>query len=348
MKVLYDYQIFSFQKFGGISRYFYEIMKSNINYDIAILFNQNSYCNKGIRINKAFRITNLLNKFYSKSQLAYKNYDIFHPTYYETYFLDTLKKPFVLTIHDMIHEKFPELFYKGDKTSEKKRLLANKADRIIAVSNQTKLDIIDILNISEEKIDVIYHGSDFNLLEEDKEFSKNLPKKYILYVGTRNDYKNFINFIKSSYIFLNKDVELFIICAGGGKFRDDEIDLFKRFKIENQLIHYSCNDKQLKSLYIHSLFFIFPSLYEGFGIPLLEAMACNTPILCSNTSCFPEIVQDSALMFNPYSIEDIKEKIRFALYKDLSNFIIKGTRRFTDFSWDKARSETNNVYRKLL
>jgi len=353
MKILYDYQIFSSQKYGGISRYFYEIMKGQ-KYNLPIIFNNNEYLNKSIKIPFNFkgkvRIYNFFNREYSKIYFKFnKNFDIFHPTYYHPYFVKYIKnKPFVLTIHDMIHEKFPNYFSKKDKTIERKKFLAQKANRIIAVSERTKLDIIDILNIPEEKIDVVYHGSDFNLIKEDKEFTKKLPKKYILFTGNRNNYKNFINFIKAVSKFLNKDKNLFIICAGGGSFNNDEIKLFKELKIETQLFQYSCNDGQLKSLYINALFFIFPSLYEGFGIPLLEAMACNTPILCSNVSCFPEIVKDSALMFNPYSVEDIKEKIEFALNNNLDFYIEKGKERFKYFSWDKAREETMDSYKKCF
>jgi glycosyltransferase involved in cell wall biosynthesis len=351
MKVLYDYQIFSVQKFGGISRYFYEIMKG-VDSEIFLIFNQNAYLEgKGLKIKRNFRIKtkifNILNRLFTEVNLPLKKYDIFHPTYYNPYFIDRIDSPFVLTIHDMIHEKFPEYFSKNDKTSRWKRELAKKANRIIAVSHQTKQDIIDILDIPANKIDVVYHGSDFDLIKEDENFTNILPEKYILYTGNREHYKNFTNFIKASYKLLNNDNNLFILCAGGGTFNNKEIELFQKLKINRQLIQYQCNDEQLKSLYRNSLFFVFPSLYEGFGIPLLEAMACKIPILCSNISCFPEIVQNSALTFNPYSIEDMKQKLEFAVDNNLENYVENATKRFQEFSWDKARYETNLVYKKI-
>jgi len=89
-------------------------------------------------------------------------------------------------------------------------------------------------------------------------------------------------------------------------------------------------------------------LYEGFGIPLLEAMSSDCPILCSNTSCFPEIVGNNALYFDPYSSNDIKEKVNYALNYDLDDFVKRGKRRLEYFSWDKARKETINSYEKVL
>jgi glycosyltransferase involved in cell wall biosynthesis len=247
----------------------------------------------------------------------------------------------------MIHEKFPLYFSKKDETAKRKEILAKKASRIIAVSYQTKKDIVEILGINEDKIDVIYHGSSFLDIKEDLKFSEQLPDNYILFTGTRGGYKNFNKLIEAIYEFLLTN-DLYLICAGGGNFTSEEISLFKKYKIEKKVLQFSVDDLKLKSLYKHSNFFIFPSLYEGFGIPLLEAMTSNCPILCSNTSCFPEIAGDSALYFNPYSEDDIREKINYALHNDLNEFVRRGKKRLEYFSWNKAREKTINSYKKVL
>lgn len=348
MKILYDHQIFSTQKYGGISRYFYEIMKDK-DYILPLILNKNKYLQKGIDLFDDFRgktrLYKFINNIYTTYKLKNEKYDIFHPTYYDTYFLKNLKSPFVLTIHDMIHEKFQEIMNPNDNTAYEKKLLASKAKRIIAVSEQTKKDIVEILNIDKDKIEVIYHGSDFDKIKEDKNFSNKLPKKYILFTGNRGGYKNFQNFTEALKDFLLKDDDLYLVCAGGGNFTSTELEIFDKMKINSKLLHFSCNDNQLKSLYKNAMFFIFPSLYEGFGIPLLEAMGSDTPILCSDTSCFPEIAQDSAIYFDPNDITDMKEKIKFALSSGLDFYIEKGRERFKYFSWDKARKETMEVYR---
>jgi len=175
MRIFYDYQIFLTQRYGGISRYFYEIIKylsdeQKMEIASSVLFSNNSYIssneyikhfdfypNKQFRGKYRFMLT--LNKLKSVFDLKHQNFDIFHPTYYDPYFLNYIgNKPFVLTIHDMTHEKFSNLFPGIDKTSRRKKLLAEKASKIIAVSNCTKNDIIELLGIPESKIEVIYHG----------------------------------------------------------------------------------------------------------------------------------------------------------------------------------------------
>jgi glycosyltransferase involved in cell wall biosynthesis len=352
MKIFYDYQIFSSQRYGGISRYFYEIMK-NRDYVLPLFFNNNNYLDRDVSIKINFigkiRLFNYFNSLYNKFYLLLsKDYDIFHPTYYNPYFLGYNKKPFVLTIHDMIHEKFKEAFHENEQTSIRKKLLANEANKIIAVSKKTKEDIIEILNIPSKKIKVIYHGSNFDFIRCDDEIKKLLPSRYILFTGNRNGYKNFKNLIYALKSFLLNDSGLFLICVGGTAFTSEEKNIFKELKINNNVLRFSCNDRQLKTLYTNSLFFIFPSLYEGFGIPLLEAMASATPILCSNTGCFPEIARDCAIYFNPYDVEDIQKKIRFAFNHDLMIYVKKGKKRFKDFSWDKAREKTMQLYEEVI
>ena len=355
MKILYDFQIFSKQKFGGISRYFAEIMKG-LSFSLPILVSDNFYLkNSNVKYLKLdwnfkgkIRLVSFINKIRAKLYFKFNDFDIFHPTYYDTYFLNYIKsKPFVLTIHDMTHEKFPEMIGGMDNVIENKKTLAKKASRIIAVSENTKKDIVEILKISPDKIDVIYHGSSFELIEECPDLKKKLVNRYILFTGKRNGYKNFLNFILAAKSVLNEQPDLFIICAGGGEFNDDELNSFKKYKINNQLINIQCNDKELKTLYVNSLFFIFPSIYEGFGIPLLEAMSCRTPILCSNSSCFPEIAENCAVFFNPVDVTDIEKKIRSSLDSDLSEIVYNGVQKLSFFSWKKAQIQTKKVYEKI-
>lgn len=356
MKILYDHQVFSFQKYGGVSRYFSMILKG-FSAKLPLVISDNYYIKNNKKLNFFYfsakfkgkiRLFSLLNELYVKYYLLFYNYDIFHPTYYNPYFLKFLKnKPFVLTIHDMIHEKYLEMLPPNDNTPIWKNKLAQKASRIIAVSEQTKKDIVEILKINPEKIDVIYHGCSFNEIEICNDFSSKLVNDFVLFTGKRTGYKNFKNFILAIKPILNEDRELFVICAGGGKFTEKELLTFSELEIDSQMLNYQCNDEELKTLYVRSVFFVFPSIYEGFGIPLLEAMASETAILCSNTSCFPEIVADSAILFNPFDICDIREKIKLGLSTDLSYYKEKGLIRLKYFTWEKALEETRVVYNKI-
>lgn len=358
MKILFDYQVFSFQKYGGISRYFFELIK-NCDNEIPVLFSENSYLQNykinifSININLKYKskIYLILNKLYFKYKIKNINYDIFHPTYYDDYFLDCInEKPFVLTIHDMIHEKFPELFSKSDSTAKRKKKLASKANKIIAVSENTKRDIIEILGIPAEKIEVVYHGNSMPILNYNQTKILDLPKKYILFVGIRNSYKNFERFVKGIQDILLKDSNLYVVCAGGGKFTKEEEDFFSFLNINRQFRQYDINDKELAYLYHNAQLFVFPSIYEGFGIPLLEAFACRCPIVCSDNSCFPEIAKDAAHYFNPYNEESIKNTILEIIdNSNLKSLLIKkGKERLREFSWEKTVIKTQKVYETIL
>jgi len=364
MKIFYDHQTFSVQEFGGISRYFYEVISrikkiNRFSVELSLLFSNNHYLDSSFKYHRFFphykfkgkvRIMTMINKHYSIHNLKKSDFDIFHPTYYNPYFLKYIdKKPFVLTVHDMIHEKFSNLFPKKDKTSEYKYLLANKATKIICVSNNTKNDLIEIFKVPEEKIEVIYHGNSL-LPIKTNQFSLKLPETYILYVGNRDGYKNFEFFVKAISPLLVRSRELKILCAGGNNFSDKEKVLFDELNIRNQVIYFKViSDNEMAELYKKAICFVYPSLYEGFGIPILEAFSCGCPVVLSNTSSFPEVAGEAGLYFNPYdevSIRNTIEKIieNMALREAL---IKKGYERLKLFSWDITAEKTKQVYEKL-
>ncbi len=363
MKILYDHQIFSYQKYGGISRYFYELIK-NIGNDEAkssTEFSNNHYLKmdkdihcKQFLANYRFRgknrLLNMVNEVFSIVQIKNGNFEIFHPTFYNTYFLKYLKgKPFVLTVHDMIDEKFPEMSTHNKIISNNKMILANKANKIIAVSKCTKKDLIDIFGIEKSKIEVVYHGNSM-LLQSNVDINLNIPKKYILFVGKRGGYKNFNLFIESVSRLLLEDLDLFVVCIGGDKFKSDEIDLFEELGIQDFVLQFNLDDNLLAQFYSKALAFVFPSKYEGFGMPILESFACNCPVICSNTSSLPEIAGDGAVFFDPYSKDSIRSAVKRVIRNNVlrTNLINKGKERLKDFSWIKTTLETKKIYENIL
>lgn len=363
ISVLYDYQAFKSQRYGGISRYFYELLKNINNTKTSVLFTKNQYFNnlyhsklnammskltKNTILNKSVGKLELLNKYYSCYQIKKQNFDVFHPTYYNPYFIKhIIKKPFVLTVHDMIHEKFPEVINKKDKTAEHKKLLVKKADRIIAISENTKKDLIQILNVDEQKIDVIYHGN--SIINDNCLKNKVGVSNYLLYVGNRTIYKNFNLFVKSIAKILLKN-NILLLCIGGGLFTNEEKQLIKSLKIESLVVQKNVSDTELPSYYSQALAFVFPSLYEGFGLPLIEAFSCNCPVICSNTSCFEEIAGSAAVYFNPYSEQSIYEKILYVIENELirNQMILKGNQIAKNFTWEKTAKETLTTYCKAI
>ncbi len=375
MNIYIDGIIYNLQKTGGISRYFNEYLSrlNNIEVDTKInilidkdligeLPKEENITIKKVRQltpprpNRIFKplfqpINNYLkNRYWEKLTTG-----VFHSTYFTTY--ESLKIPQVLTVHDMIYEKFPVFFHTKlslEFVKQKKKCI-DSADAIICVSENTKKDLIDYYNVNENRISIIYLGvsHDFKKItdkkiKEDFLDKKNIIKPYLLYVGARDKYKNFLGFIKS-YNNLN-EFNLDVIVVGGGKFTEKEINLFKTNNIENKIHNFGfVSNRELISLYNCAKAFVFPSLYEGFGIPLLEAMACGTPIATSNSSSLPEVAGDSALYFDPKDTENMTKVIAQVILEGRnSNRIKLGLNRVKNFTWSKTAEETLRVYKKII
>lgn len=310
MKILYDDQIFTMQKIGGVSRYFYELARNSAAFGhdvkISVANTENEYLLSdknfsvpksnywhfenflpGINFRGKGRIFNIFssafhknynnfvctNRKYSVNLLKAQNFDVFHPTYYEPYFLEHIgNKPFVLTIHDMIHEKFPEFFSLDDTTHVYKKLLAEKAAKIIAISECTKSDIIDFLHVPEKKISVIYHGFSLSDIKNEnggnqisEKISDAVQQKYFLFTGTRDNYKNFYFFIRACANVLKQNPDIFIYCTAQ-KFSENEMEFLKSLGIENRVRHFFASDAELKSLYENALVFF---------LPIMKVLVCQ-------------------------------------------------------------------------
>ncbi|TXK44901.1 glycosyltransferase family 4 protein [Pontibacter qinzhouensis] len=365
MKILYDHQVFANQRFGGISRYFYELMSyavaQKIDFDISLILSNNVYakCLKpqvspffnSFNFRGQKRLMSIINSFKTNSSLKKQQFDLFHPTFYNDSFLKNgiNNKPFVVTCHDMIDEKFSH-YFKSDLVARQKKNQLEAAEAILAVSENTKQDIIKILNIPENKIFVTPLASSFsaNMVLPENDFVTKLGD-FILYVGLRDHYKNFLPYVTAIAPILKRN-SLKLISAGGGGFTKNEISIFKKLGIQDLVIQLPINDLFLAQLYNQALFFVFPSQYEGFGIPTLEAFSFGTPVLLANAGSLPEVGGNAALYFDPYDMSSMYNKTErlvanSALRIDLSN---KGRSRSNLYSWEKAAKLTFKVYESVL
>ena len=364
MKILYDHQIFTQQQYGGISRYFYELIKRfdgiENSCDVATMFSNNAYYNKEVNPklksffpNKNFRgkgrMVKMLNQVVSNYQIRKGDFNVLHPTYYDDYFLDRIKgNPFVVTFYDMIHEKFSDQFENlklDTKIFDNKKRLLEHSSKIIAISETTKNDIMEIFDVDSSKIDVVYLGN--SLQNFDIGNQRLIDEDYILFVGNRAIYKNF-NFFVSSVAQLLIDNNLKLICAGGDDFSHEEVALLKYLKLEKQVVLKKIfNDDVLANYYANALFFCFPSLYEGFGIPVLETFACGCPALLSNGGSLPEVGGDAALYFDPTDAESLIKSASELINNKSLRLILKekGHDRLKEFSWDKTFQDHLNVYK---
>ena len=383
MKILYDHQIFSSQKVGGISRCFFELFKHfngnpDIQYQLAVKCSPNKYLRESEIFNdgkiKFFNLTqkefvrknnfkgkgrlyNLLypdaekiNTKYSIELLREGQYDVLHPTNFDPYFLEFVQdKPFVITVHDMIKEIYPEFepLGRGGKLSEIKEQLVRKAAAVIAVSEQTKSDLLSFVDIDPSKVHVIYHGASLNCNGDCK---INLPEKYLLFVGNRDKYKNFYFFVRSIKEILLRDRNLKIVCVGPSLKKEEE-EFFKELDLDKQVMHVFADDQELGHVYRNALALVFPSLYEGFGLPILEAFASDCPVLLSNIKVFHEIAGDAAACY-------FEPKDKKSIYNAVNNFIedrilklelIKNRReRLKGFSWQNTAEKVLNVYEQII
>lgn len=372
MRILLDPQTYNEQKFGGISRYYTELYldlnaMEGITVNCPIFFSDNLHlkeaglfqgflntivdspvCPKFLR-KKIVKKTKPLNIKNTVEAIKAQDFDVFIPTYYTPYFLEDLgEKPFVLTVYDMIHELFPQYFTFDKTTVGRKKLLMEKATRIIAISESTKNDIIKIYpHIDASKIDVVYLSHSIKSTEKVK---LSLPQKYILFVGNRTIYKNFIFFLKAVAPVLKENPDLFVVCAGGNKFNREEQDLISELGVSNQLIQRNFEDNELATYYSNAKCFVFASEYEGFGIPVLESMACGCPVVLANHSSFPEVAGEAGVYFELNNSEDLKNKVATLVEdENLRNeFARKGFDQVKKFSWQKTADECLKVYQKAI
>ena len=344
MKILYDHQIFSSQKFGGISRYHIQLIKNlKTEWEIPLFFSNNFYLKELITAPEFFNKTNFrgknrilerLNRIKTISTIKKRCFDVFHPTFYDSYAIEYIKdKPMVLTVHDMIHDRFPELPAAKWEMREK-YIMAHRANAIIVPSQFTADELMALYNVPASKIHVVYHGS-----PEWEIPSVPIEENRFLFVGGRTYYKNFPVVLKA--LKLVPDSKLVV---AGPPLNDLEKELINTLGINEQIKVVNPNDEELKRLYASSSALIFPSKMEGFGLPILEAFAANCPVICSDIPVFKEICGDAALFFNPDSPQTLAYMMQKNIEERFTENIIK---RFKDFSWTKCGTATKNIYEEI-
>lgn len=359
ISVLYDHQAFEMQRFGGISRYFYELMTHlDGEMELAIKYYTNDYLRESHKNFPGLHLPERpykwlkgpikrQNRVNSIERLKKSKCKIFHPTYHLPYFLDHIgSKKYVLTVHDMNHELLPEAFSNTAPVVAMKKDTILRADRIIAISENTKKDIIEVLHIDPAKIDVVYHG--VRPLTQEYH-GLHLPERYVLYVGDRNSYKNFNQLLDAFAVLAQKEKDLCLICTGK-VFKKHEVSRIAALGLSNRVRQIRVNDLELKQLYQQASLFVFPSLYEGFGLPILEAFSYDCPVLVSNRSCFPEIAKDAALYFDPSSTDSLIDSASQILNDEAlrGELCRKGSERVKSFTWEKTAQETQKVYERVL
>ncbi len=383
MRVLYDYQAFTMQHIGGVSKGICSIlshMPPQVDMRFGVEQCNNVYLRESGLIQNLpparidwvttkrrlyfpglgtiyrtgsrwglIRSAEFFNRRLSIKLLKEGDYDVFHPTFFDDYFLRYLKdRPFVLTIHDMMPELFPDYFKKNDQQVVAKRKMVSLAAAIAVPSNNTKEDVVRLLGVAPERITVIHRGSpEVEVVKEDAI----VDSPYFLFVGARDVYKNFMGLLNDYQLFHQRVSDVILICVGA-PFSEAERKIIQDKGLSNVVVRVSADDKQLKNLYAHAQAFIFPSRYEGFGLPVLEAMAYGCPLLLNNRSCFPEVAGDAALYFNSdggaSELPGLLQEVMGWDSEKRKDVIKKGYNRLELFSWKKAAEQYAELYQSLL
>jgi glycosyltransferase involved in cell wall biosynthesis len=367
---------------SGVGRYAYNIMKSVLQTDHENTFELNQF-NFLKRENYPENISELLK--HGNIRLKECNYmhygilarhqwlhDIFPYNIYFNSFADIyhffgfiipqkMKGKTITTIHDMSYKLYPETLSKANYTILRKRLVrsCNDADIIVAVSENGKKEITEHINISSEKIHVVYNAVDHAVFfprqhDEAKKLLSakyNIDGKYLLCLGTLEPRKNITSLIKAYKIFIDKNKEVKLVIAGQKGWKYDEIyRMVNELKLTDSVIFTGyVKDEDIPALYSAAEVFVFPSLYEGFGIPPLEAMACGTPVITSNTSSLPEVVGDAGILTDPHSIENLAHEMDRLVNDDsLKKYLSdKGIIQASKFSWQDSARKVLEIYEML-
>jgi glycosyltransferase involved in cell wall biosynthesis len=368
MRVCFDHQVFSLQDVGGASRYFIELANffgrdAGIDLSLFLGFTRNLLEIQRSRENhiRLFRaparigpglfryalnelISNILTPCSGK-------FDIYHSTYYRAMPFVRSRR-LVATHHDCVQETHPEMFADVEKIRSAKRALYRSADAIICVSEASKRDLCKFYDIDTKKLHVVHHGLSRMIASDSAihQLAKSVDRPYLLYVGSRAAYKNFkallVAYERSG---LHKDFDLLVI--GGGKPTAEESQLVNSLRVGDTVHFYGLAvDDLLAAAYSRAHLFVYPSLYEGFGFPPLEAMSLGCPTLVANSSCLPEICGGGAFYFEPGNEESFACSLTTACMDESNRrgIISVGKEISSGYQWETCGRKTLQVYRHAL
>ncbi|WP_160674312.1 glycosyltransferase family 1 protein [Clostridium sp. C8-1-8] len=353
------------EKLHGIARYTYELIVNSIkldklNYTLLVndmeiakklfgSFNDIDFIlmkNKFLSIGEQIELPKILNRYRGKA--------IFHsPSFVASPFIKT---DMVMTIHDLNHVRLPQFYSPFHKYYYKYivRTSAKKSKCILTVSEFSKKEILSWVDLEPSDVVVTYNGigDKFRIIEEEDVLSRvrlkyKLPEKFVLYVGNLKPHKNVETLVKAvKYIKSDETLKLII----GGSPNEGLTKLIKDNNLFDrvQFIGF-IDEKDLSVIYNLALMFVFPSLYEGFGLPPLEAMACGCPAIVANTSSLPEVLGEEGLTFKSEDEQDLANKIDYLLGDEdrYNKYVSYGIERAKYFNWDKLVNETVFEYEKI-
>jgi glycosyltransferase involved in cell wall biosynthesis len=364
IRVGFDDQIFIAQSRGGISKYFVELIQRLPNYGIEPIILSTSTHNAHLAESglvpradaesaRRSRLRGIWWRLTGRPRYRgplLSGVDLIHHTFTHRAYLGLVDKPSVVTVYDMIPEVYPEYFPMGNPHFAKKRFAQN-CDVVISISDSTTKDMLSFYGdgLAGKTVKVPFGvGEQFLGLDSEVEMPE-LPARYLLFVGIRRGYKHFITAFKAFEILAKDDETLHFIVIGGGRYSDEERKLIQASPFESRVMHFNPSDAQMPEFYKRAECFVFPSVYEGFGLPTLESLASGTPVVLADASCSREVGDDLAIYSEPGSIGSLVAAIKLASTADWAEKIrVEGPLRARIFTWDAVAEQTANVYKDLL
>ena len=358
LRILYDHQVFASQRWGGVSRYFAELAQGIARTE-TVAVHAPIYLSKclesiprdlvrGMRFPEFPGVRGLANVV-ARLARTRAPFDVFHPTWYGKAGWKPAGAVVAHTVYDLIAELFPEDHWSYPIQAAAKKLAISQADLVFCISESTKSDLIGVLGVDPAKIVVTHLGSSIQLLAP---HTPPMDYPYILYVGQRTGYKNFLSLLEAFRSSSNLQQEFGLVCFGGGAFSQSErADIGNLMGRGRGLVsNLQGDDRLLAGAYRAAAVFVCPSRYEGFGMPVLEAMACACPVVATPISSLPEVGGDAVM----YSQDESAEALRYAieaLVQDSAALVqakTRGLSRARQFSWDATTATTLVGYRSRV
>ncbi len=357
MRIGFDDQIFNAQRVGGISRYFAEFdADPELTVDPSLLLRYTTNVHllelrrTGVRrpLIPPLLDRSLTMSIVNRLRPVRPHVDLIHHTYYPST-SPRAATPAICTVHDMIPELAPQHFPQGNPHRFKARTVSACA-AVICVSETTRRDLRTCYGDIDVPVHVVHHGvSDRYVAAAGNPIRPEVP--YALFVGTRTTYKNFRVLLLAFADFLtNFDGPADLLCVGGGAFTSDEHTLMHDLAIEDRVIQRAVPDSELPAVYAAATAFVFPSRYEGFGLPILEAMAAGCPTLVADTPAMIETGGDAAAAFDPDDDAALSSLLLTA-FSDPEWHTARssvGMARASGFSWAESAAATARVYRSVM
>jgi glycosyltransferase involved in cell wall biosynthesis len=359
VRVAYDEQVFLFQKQGGISRYFANLIadlgQDTIpGVDVNIPFRRvwNDYASADLRPYGVKMGPRALAPYplIAASFLRPKRRDpvdlIHHTFYHPRYLRDFPRAKKVVTLYDMIPERFPDAV--SGNVHMAKADYYQQADLLIAISESTKRDAIEAYGEPNFPIQVVPLGVSEHFGRGGTP-SPGLPSEYLLYIGQRAGYKDFDLLLQAFSRIAPSYPNLSLVAVGGGEFSTQESKRIGDLGLGGRVVQKYVTDKYLPGTYAGARLFVMPSRYEGFGIPILEAMAAGAPTLAADASSFPEVGGDAIRYFTPGDSGDLVSNLEALLDSEIDRerLSVLGRARAKDFTWSRTAEMTATAYKCL-